>query len=100
VRGDAGAGRGSPGPAFLVVADAFFPGWSAQVDGRPAPLYRVDHLLRGLPVPAGRHRVTLEYEPEGGRSSCRVARAAATVWLLGVLAWLGSRARRARVARP
>ena len=56
-------------------------------------------MVRGLPVPAGRHRVTLDYEPEGWRTSRRVARAAAAVWLVCILVWLGSLARRARVAR-
>jgi hypothetical protein len=51
------------GPALLVLTDSWFPGWEAEVDGRKAPIERVDYLIRGVPVPAGSHTVELRYEP-------------------------------------
>ncbi len=48
---------------LLVLTDNYFPGWKATVDGRPTPIYRVDYLLRGVPVPRGRHRVVFTYQP-------------------------------------
>jgi hypothetical protein len=48
----------------LVLADAYYPGWVAYVDGRPATIYPVDIALRGVLVPAGTHTVTMEYRPE------------------------------------
>src|SRR5215207_4904498 len=51
------------GAGLLVTADAFLPGWRATVDGRAAPLERVDYLLRGVRVPAGTHRLEFSYEP-------------------------------------
>ncbi len=50
-------------PAALVLTDLHYPGWKAEVDGRPAELHRVNYLLRGLALPPGRHRVELRYEP-------------------------------------
>lgn len=50
-------------PAFLVLAEADYPGWRATVDGVPTPIARVDHALRGLRLAAGDHRVELEYRP-------------------------------------
>jgi hypothetical protein len=50
-------------PALLVVADANYPGWTAAVDGQPAPLWTTDLMLRGIPLPPGRHEVTLTYHP-------------------------------------
>ena len=50
-------------PAFLVLAEADYPGWRATVDGVPAALVRADHALRGLALAAGDHRVELEYRP-------------------------------------
>ncbi len=49
--------------SYAVVADAFFPGWSATVDGAPAPILRANLAERAVPVPAGDHTVALAYRP-------------------------------------
>jgi hypothetical protein len=46
-----------------------------------APLFRVDHLLRGVAVPAGSHRVVMRYEPPGWAVSVPVTRGAFLLWL-------------------
>ena len=40
------------------------PGWSATVDGRPAPLLATDYLVQGVAVPAGRHEIRLVYRDD------------------------------------
>jgi Bacterial membrane protein YfhO len=50
-------------PGILVLADAYYPGWQADLDGKPTPIYPVDIALRGVKVPAGTHTVTMEYRP-------------------------------------
>lgn len=47
----------------MVLTDVTYPGWKATVDGEPAGIERVNYLVRGVSVPAGRHRVELAYEP-------------------------------------
>ena len=47
----------------LVLADAYFPGWKATIDGQPAELFPVYYNFRGLLLPAGRHRVEYVYAP-------------------------------------
>ena len=47
----------------LVVLEAFEPGWSATVDGTPAPVLRANGLFRALRLEAGRHRVRFAYRP-------------------------------------
>jgi len=44
------------------LADLYFPGWTARVDGRPVPILRADFAFRALLLPAGRHRVEWSYE--------------------------------------
>jgi hypothetical protein len=48
---------------ILLLADTWYPGWKVQVDGRPAPLYRADHMLRATEVPAGAHIVEFRFAP-------------------------------------
>jgi hypothetical protein len=71
----------APAPAYVVIADAWFAGWRARIDGTPVPLDKIDGLVRGVAVPAGTHRVRLDYEPPGWRVAVGLSRIA---W--GVLA--------------
>jgi hypothetical protein len=48
---------------YLVLADTFYPGWNAYVDGRPTPIYRADFVFRAIPIEAGQHSVMFEYFP-------------------------------------
>lgn len=48
---------------LVVLADNAFPGWRAAVDGASAPILTVDFALRGVALPAGKHRIEMEYRP-------------------------------------
>jgi hypothetical protein len=50
-------------PGLVVLADTFYPGWTATVDGAPAPILATNHLFRGVPAPAGTHRIRFAYRP-------------------------------------
>ncbi len=60
-------------PALLVISEAYFPGWTAAVDGEPAPVFPTDIALKGVPVPAGRHRVEVVYRPLSFRAGLYLA---------------------------
>ena len=51
--------------AALVLADPFYPGWTAALDNRPVPVERAADapVFRAVAVPAGSHTITFRYEP-------------------------------------
>jgi hypothetical protein len=53
----------SPCRGMLVLADAWFPGWKATVDGKPTEIYRAYNLIRGVVVERGEHEVIMLYRP-------------------------------------
>lgn len=77
----------SPGAALLVVAEAWYPGWRATIAGREVACLPVNGWMRGVPVPAGRSRVTLQFRQDGLLAGTLVSALAGAV--LGGLWWLG-----------
>ena len=50
---------------WLVLGDLDFPGWQADVDGRPVPIHRANGMFRAVCVPAGEHTVAFTFHPWG-----------------------------------
>ena len=69
----------SDGPSWAVLLDTHFPGWTATVNGVPVAIHAANGSFRAVPVPAGRSRVEMRYEPRGLRRGAWVS-------LLGLLA--------------
>jgi hypothetical protein len=81
-------------PAWLVLTDTWFPGWTARLDGAEVPIARADHAFRAVALPAGSHRVEFTFRPRG-----LVTGGAITLVALGVvLALLVRRPRALAVA--
>jgi len=53
----------SDGSGILVLADLWYPGWRATVDGQPRPILRADGWLRAVTLSPGSHRVEFSYRP-------------------------------------
>ena len=52
------------GDGYLVLMDTYYPGWEARVDGRTVPILRANLIGRAVELPAGRHRIELDYRPQ------------------------------------
>lgn len=49
--------------SVLVLADSFYTGWKAFVDGNETKILRANHFFRAVVLPKGAHRVEFRYEP-------------------------------------
>lgn len=75
--------RGSSG-GWLVMHEQHAPGWKAVVDGRDAPIVRVDHLYRAVRLPPGDALVRTKYEPWEARWGALASLAACAAVLFGL----------------
>jgi hypothetical protein len=80
-------------PSVLVVSEMIYPGWIATVDGTKATLYTTDFLLRGVAVPAGRHRVEMRYTAPAAQSGALISLSTLLV-LIGLGIYSGRAGRR------
>jgi uncharacterized membrane protein YfhO len=64
--------------ALLTAAEGYDPGWTASLDGAPAPVFPANVAFLAVPVPAGEHRLVLAYRPASLYWSAAVS----------ILAWL------------
>jgi len=75
-----GAGEG-----WLVLTDAWYPGWHAAVDGRPVAIARANVLFRAVPVPAGHHHIEFTYEPVSFRVGVGISLAVLAVCVVALI---------------
>jgi hypothetical protein len=85
--GHASISFSAPAPAgsALVVSENYYPGWSATIDGRPAPVYRANFNLIGIPLPAGAQRVELSFQ-DAAVATGKIVTIASVLLALAVLA--------------
>jgi hypothetical protein len=57
---------------YVVLADAFYPGWTATVDGLKTPILRADCFVRAVAIDVGVHDVVFEYVPASFRGGVAI----------------------------
>ena len=51
-------------PQFAVFSEVYYPkGWNAYLDGKRTAYCKANYILRGLPLPPGKHIVKFIFEP-------------------------------------
>jgi Bacterial membrane protein YfhO len=79
----------APAPGFLVLADQYYPGWRATVNGTAVPIHRANQMFRLVEVPAGTSRVEFRYRPSSVAVGAAISMA--TLAVLGIVLWPGVR---------
>lgn len=75
----------SKDPQFAVFSEIYYPkGWNAYVDGNLQPHASVNYVLRGMPVPAGKHKIEFKFEPKTYYTANKIAIAGSILVLVTV----------------
>jgi len=70
---------------FAVFSEIYYPkGWNAYIDGQLKPHANVDYVLRGLNIPAGKHKIEFKFEPQSYKTGGTIALIGSILVLLTV----------------
>jgi len=63
----------TPDLAIVSIAQTFYPGWKASIDGQSAKLWRANGAFQALQVPAGTHHIELVYKDTAFRLGAAIS---------------------------
>jgi hypothetical protein len=83
----------NPNPVFAVFSEVYYRGnedWQAYLDDEPVDHYRVNYILRGMPLPAGEHSLRFVFDPPSFHRGVTLSMASSVLlWLLMAGALVG-----------
>ena len=73
---------------LAVFSEIYYPEWTATIDGKPLDLVCVDYVLRGAVIPAGKHKVVMEFRPSSVKTTEAISYVAIVLMVLSFIASL------------
>lgn len=74
---------------FAVFSEIYYPkGWKTFLDGKEVNHMRVNYILRGMPIPAGKHVIEFKFDPDVVKTGSKITLASSIllgIFLLGAL---------------
>jgi len=71
---------------FAVFSEVYYKsGWDAYIDGKQTDYCKVNYVLRGMPIPAGKHLIEFKFQPKLVQLGEQLSKYAAYLSLLLVL---------------
>lgn len=62
------------GIGFAVFSEMYYKnGWNAYVDGKLTKHFPVNYILRGMKIPAGKHKIEFKFEPQVVKTGSLIA---------------------------
>lgn len=77
------------GAEFAVFSEIYYPkGWNAYVNDQQVDYLNVNYVLRGLPLPAGQHKIRFVFEPSSYKNGVSIMHASSFLIVLITLGGL------------
>ncbi len=77
-------------PRVAIFSEIFYDkGWNATIDGKSAPYFRANYVLRGMMLPEGTHKVEFQFKPAMYEVGKNIDLASSLLLILAALGALG-----------
>lgn len=71
---------------FVVFSEIYYPeGWVCTIDGKETPYSRVNYVLRGVEIPAGKHQIVWKFQPSSFIAGTSYSRIGSFILILAFL---------------
>ena len=71
----------------VIFSEIYYPeGWNCYVDGKQVDVFRANYVLRGVMVPAGKHKIEWRFEPTSMETGSLVSGIGSVLLLFSCLA--------------
>ena len=74
---------------IVVFSEIYYPGWTCTIDGTDTQIARADYVLRAIRIPAGKHTVVMNFDPQTVHITETIAYSALAVLALLLIVFIG-----------